>query len=115
MHIITKRFLTEYGSFNGLDVNEHKRKRILSLYRYLSLYLHRICISYQGFHVFMLLFPYISCPCCFQISWVGPYSNFLRVYILSPFPKAHKCREGKDHRTFINVRLCCSNEIALDL
>lgn len=87
MHIITKRFLTEYGSFGGLDVNGQKRKFILSLYRYLLLYLQCVAVSYQGFHVFMLLFPYLV-P-VFQISWVGAYSNFLCVYILSSFTETH--------------------------
>lgn len=105
MHIVTKRFLTEYGSFNGLDAIELKRKFILSLYRYLSFYLQCISVGYQGFHVLMLLFPRL------QISWVGAYFNFLRVHVLPPFTKTHKCREGKDRRTFINERLFCSNEI----
>lgn len=59
MHIITKRFLTEYGSFGGLDVNGHKRKFILSLYRYLLFYLLCVAVSYQGFHVVIS----VSCLC----------------------------------------------------
>lgn len=96
----------EFGSFSGLDEIELKRKFILSLYLYLSLYPQCISVVINDFMFLINVVIYfdLHLVLVLQISWVGSYSNFLRVRILSPFTKTHKCREGKDRRTFFYQR-----------